>query len=99
MAWKRTRAFPTAIRLRILRRDPWCMACGDRRSTIADHVVPAAEGGTDDISNGQGLCKPCHDAKTAAERARGLARYQAVRPTQRRRSEPHPGQVFDSDRS
>jgi len=91
MAWKRTRAFPTSIRLAILRRDPTCMGCGVAPSVVADHVAPASEGGTDSIDNGQGLCRSCHDVKTKAETARGIARYQAERPTQRRRPEAHPG--------
>ncbi|MGY6240757.1 HNH endonuclease (plasmid) [Burkholderia ambifaria] len=33
-----------------------------------------AEGGTDEHTNLQSICKPCHDAKTAAEGARGRGR-------------------------
>jgi len=69
------------------------MGCGERPSAEADHIVPAAEGGTDSIDNGQGLCLDCHERKTQAERARGLARYQAVRPRQSRRPESHPGVI------
>ncbi|MEU6641249.1 HNH endonuclease signature motif containing protein [Saccharomonospora sp. NPDC046836] len=87
------RAFPTAVRARILKRDPICRACGVRPSTIADHIVPVAEGGTDDETNGQGLCSPCHDPKSAAERARGLQRWNERRPRQRRDPEPHPGVI------
>lgn len=39
-----------------------------------DHKVPREQGGSNDESNLQPLCKTCHDAKTAAEariRARG----------------------------
>lgn len=93
MTWTRQRAFPTAMRLRILRRDPTCRACGLRPSVIADHIVPVAEGGDDTMANGQGLCEPCHDAKTKAERARGLARWQASRPRKHRPVEPHPGRL------
>lgn len=32
-----------------------------------DHVVRKADGGTDDESNLQALCVPCHEAKTASE--------------------------------
>jgi 5-methylcytosine-specific restriction enzyme A len=39
-------------------------------TAIADHIKPKAEGGTDDRENYQGLCKPCHDVKSAAEGAR-----------------------------
>ena len=32
--------------------------------THADHIVPKAKGGTDDRSNYQWLCAPCHAAKS-----------------------------------
>lgn len=40
-----------------------------------DHIVAKAEGGTDDPSNLQTICTPCHATKTRAEaaRARGEA--------------------------
>ena len=38
--------------------------------SAVDHRVPRFEGGTDDESNLQVICKPHHDAKTAAESAR-----------------------------
>jgi 5-methylcytosine-specific restriction protein A len=39
-----------------------------------DHIIPLCEGGSDDDSNKETLCGPCHDAKSAREariRARG----------------------------
>ena len=36
--------------------------------TIADHKRSKAKGGSDERSNYQLLCKPCHDAKTIAEK-------------------------------
>lgn len=89
--WTRTRAFPTAARARILARDPICKHCGQRPSTIADHITPVAEGGSDDETNGQGLCAPCHDLKTHAEQQRGMKRWNERRPRQRRTPEQHPG--------
>lgn len=38
---------------------------------IVDHIIPKAEGGTDDLENLQVICKPCHVRKTATESARG----------------------------
>jgi 5-methylcytosine-specific restriction enzyme A len=41
---------------------------------VVDHIVPLWAGGSDEDSNKQTLCNPCHDAKTAreaAQRARG----------------------------
>jgi 5-methylcytosine-specific restriction protein A len=32
-----------------------------------DHIVPLWKGGSDDDSNKETLCDPCHDAKTARE--------------------------------
>lgn len=39
--------------------------------TEVDHIVPKAEGGTDDDANLQTICKARHRAKTQAEAARG----------------------------
>lgn len=57
--WNRRRA-------RILRRDPICRSCMAAPSAEVDHVD-----GTDNHAdtNLQGLCKPCHARKTAAEAA------------------------------
>lgn len=52
-----------------------CKAAG--RLTLADqvdHVVPLAEGGSDDDSNLQAICGGCHKAKTHAEATRGRKR-------------------------
>ena len=67
-SWSGTReSFPRPLRRAILHRDPICRHCHTRQSTIADHIIPVAEGGTDTITNGQGLCDPCHHTKTQAE--------------------------------
>jgi 5-methylcytosine-specific restriction enzyme A len=42
--------------------------------TQRDHVIPLAEGGQDDASNEQGLCDPCHEAKSLAESLRARRR-------------------------
>lgn len=44
------------------------------RDRICDHVTPKAEGGTDDPSNLQTLCRPCSDRKTADEARRARSR-------------------------
>lgn len=63
------------MRAIVLREEPVCRSCVAAGrvtvSTIADHIVPKAEGGTDDRDNYQGVCEPCHVMKTAAESARG----------------------------
>ena len=65
-AWK-------AIRQRILQRDPLCVECKAKgiikASKVVDHIKPMSQGG-DPLSeaNLQGLCKECHDVKSATER-------------------------------
>jgi len=67
--WKANRAF-------VLARDPWCTwgtlprdrqpayTCG-RPSTTAAHIVPRAEGGSDEVENLRGLCWSHHSAETS----------------------------------
>ncbi|WP_231359841.1 HNH endonuclease [Escherichia coli] len=63
------------LRPLILGRDKHlCMNC-QRAGRIApattvDHIVPKSRGGTDDPSNLESLCWPCHRGKTAKERLR-----------------------------
>lgn len=62
-------------RKRILERDAGlCQIClGNGQVTLAtqvDHIIPKCDGGTDDADNLQAICKPCHQAKTAAESQR-----------------------------
>lgn len=96
-AWQGSHStgFPPAARRAILARDRRCRCSGCRRcassgcrrpSTTADHITPVAEGGSDGVDNGQGLCSPCHDTKTQTEAARGRARN-----APRRQPERHPG--------
>ncbi|WP_325984950.1 HNH endonuclease [Pseudomonas protegens] len=60
------------IRERILLRDQYtCRCCGVVTHELeVDHIINVAEGGSDDDSNLQSLCVPCHQAKTGAEAAR-----------------------------
>ncbi len=66
------------MRDRLFSDHPLCVECERLgRVTLAtqrDHITPLAEGGTDDDSNVQGLCRPCHEAKTQRESARGRHR-------------------------
>lgn len=59
-------------------------------AVTADHLVPVAEGGSDDPSNLKAICEPCHERKTKAEAKRGIARHQGI-ASRTRPSEPHPG--------
>lgn len=54
---------------------PLCVHCEargvSRLWTELDHIVPLHKGGRDDDSNLQGLCTPCHQAKTRADLSQG----------------------------
>lgn len=52
-----------------LARDPICKICNLQPSTIADHIKPHKGDWNrfTDLANCQGLCKSCHDEKTARE--------------------------------
>ena len=62
--WRRLRAAQ-------LLREPLCKHCEDEGlvapATEVDHVIPKAQGGVDEETNLQSLCKPHHSAKTARE--------------------------------
>lgn len=66
------------IRRRVLEEEPLCRMClaegRTSASVVVDHVVPLSQGGSDDRANKQGLCDPCHDAKTQREAAEGRRR-------------------------
>lgn len=59
------------IREDYFRLKPLCVACEEAgRTNLAtelDHIVPLWKGGADAPHNRQGLCSPCHAAKTAEE--------------------------------
>ncbi|EPY8414567.1 HNH endonuclease [Klebsiella aerogenes] len=62
-------------RARVLQRDKYlCQNCRRHgiatKATTVDHIIPKAHGGTDDDSNLESLCWPCHRKKTATERTR-----------------------------
>lgn len=69
-----------AMRRIVLAEEPLCRLCLAMEpprytpSTIADHIVNKAEGGSDDRENYQGACASCSTAKTARESARGRRR-------------------------
>src|SRR4051812_18653849 len=65
-------------REQLFAREPLCRRCAAQRrttlATIRDHIVPLAEGGTEDVSNEQPLCQACSDIKTQQEAKRGRSR-------------------------
>ncbi len=96
MAWQdgtgTSRGFPTTARRIILARDPTCQCTGcpdhthkcGRPSTDADHITRPIDGGTDDPTNGRGLCRRCHMWRTQAQ-------ARAARRRQGRPADDHPG--------
>lgn len=54
--WRRTSA-------RFLREYPTCFVCGNPAKEV-DHIKPLVEGGTNQFTNLQSLCKSCHSKKT-----------------------------------
>lgn len=58
-------------RERYFRLHPLCVKCDEAGrvslATELDHIVALVNGGTNAGSNRQGLCEPCHKAKTAQD--------------------------------
>ena len=71
------------LRAEILTRDSnLCQACLKdgiyTPATQVDHIIPKSEGGTNDRSNLQSICKKCHDTKSINEAKRGVKRWQKL---------------------
>lgn len=66
------------LREHLFSHEPLCRVCYAAGrfalAAVRDHIVPLAEGGTDDETNIQPLCQDCSDEKTRAEAQRGQAR-------------------------
>jgi len=63
------------IRAQVIGRDPLCVRCLDNNrlvdTTTVDHIVPINRGGARlDLTNLQGLCSSCHNAKSAKDKER-----------------------------
>lgn len=60
-------------RAQVVAEEPLCRTCLKRGvespTEEVDHIVPLSAGGSDTRANKQGLCAPCHLAKTRAEDA------------------------------
>lgn len=69
MAVKARKPLSKRLRFEILKRDGFrCRYCGatpDQRLLHVDHVVPVAEGGTNDALNLVASCQPCNSGKAA----------------------------------
>ncbi|WP_395026584.1 HNH endonuclease [Comamonas odontotermitis] len=66
------------LRKELFEREPLCRPCFRAGrvtlATMRDHIIALEEGGLDEESNVQPICADCHDAKSEAERARGVQR-------------------------
>lgn len=74
----------------------WCAQCGaepmvGHAGLELDHIIPAAEGGGDELDNLQWLCPACHAEKSRREAARGISRRVARRRLYDRFATRHPG--------
>jgi 5-methylcytosine-specific restriction protein A len=60
-----------ARRARWLRTNPLCVLCKVdgffTRAVEVDHVIPLHQGGKDDATNLQSLCRECHERKTRTD--------------------------------
>lgn len=60
-----------AQRKRRLEAEPLCRDCKSagiiRASSVPDHIIPLAQGGTDDALNIRCLCADCHKVRTAEQ--------------------------------
>jgi 5-methylcytosine-specific restriction protein A len=66
------------VRQQKLAASPLCEPCETKgfitRAIEVDHIVPRAEGGTDEFENLRSICHQCHTDKTAIDALRGIAR-------------------------
>lgn len=80
MAWSKesasSRGYGSAwrkLRNRIMKRDnELCQVCIKRnrltKAREVDHILSKADGGTDDESNLQAICRGCHEKKTITDK-------------------------------
>lgn len=67
--WYNKRYWRDRLQPFIINRDPICKICGRYPSTVADHIKPhrGIWALFSNAENLQGVCKTCHDHKTATE--------------------------------
>lgn len=67
-----------------------CYVCGAVGVPLErDHIIPVAEGGSNEVENCAPICKPCHKLKSERERIRA---YRARQAKAKRPAEKHPSE-------
>lgn len=55
---------PQGLRTKVFETDEYrCVKCGSHEDLAVDHILPVAEGGTNDRENLQTLCRSCNSRK------------------------------------
>lgn len=74
------RPIPSALRRVVIEAAKGrCAACGEPTEAFeVDHYAPVALGGTNDLSNLQALCPPCHKVKTRKD-VKDIAKSKRIR--------------------
>ena len=74
------KAIPSALRRAVIAAAAGkCQACAEPTDEFeVDHYVPVALGGTNDLSNLQALCLPCHKVKTRKD-VKDIAKVNRIR--------------------
>lgn len=66
-------------RLKVLAGNPLCTLCNKRPATQADHIVPKAYGGGDNLDNLRPSCAKCNTSRGARQGNQDRARMQKAR--------------------
>ena len=61
--WFKKKTKPTVKQLLKIGHKEECVCCGSSENLTFDHKMPKARGGSNDLKNGQILCKRCNQFK------------------------------------
>ena len=81
---KRPTSWPKGVKRELLRRQDYvCVYCGHRRisrSFEIEHMTPVTRGGSNDMDNLQGICRPCNKRKGVLTDGEFRTRYARLVP-------------------